>query len=635
MVKEESNLERLQSELDARDSHFGETPRKTLHDIPADVEKNWSEPVKPPPMSPRKTQKKNPLIALFVASVLFFIIASVASGFFFLRGGQPVSGNNIQVEMLGPTTIGGGEELVLQVAFTNKNPVALRAADFIVDFPEGTRSADDVSKNQRQTREQLGVVKSGETVNKTIRAVLFGEEGSQQSVKVTLEYGIESSNAIFFKEQEYGITLSAAPVSLAVTAPKEVVSGQDVSFTVVASSNSPTLLKNLLLKAEYPFGFQFSEGSQKPIASNNVWDLGDLPAGGKRTITIKGTLVGQNTDERFFRFFLGAESEENEKEMGVTYVMKPASLKIAQPFLSAQLSLDGSSAEKAVVKAGKNVRADITWKNNLPSTVLDGEIKIKITGAALDRNSITTERGFFNSNDNTIVWTGSTDSALQSVESGESGRVGFTFSTLGLASGQTFKNPELIFEVSVGGRRVSEIGSPETITSGSKHTLQIATDLLLSSKVTRSTGPFANVGPVPPKVGQETTYTVTWSALSSSNAVEDVVVKTTLPTYVRFMGTVSPAGEKVEYSPVGGTVTWKVGTVEPGSQTSAKKEVSFQVALLPSSSQVKTTPILINEQSISGTDRFTGATVGTTRPLQTTRLSADPAAQFTDGVVVE
>lgn len=635
MVKEESNLDRLQTELDSRDSHFGETPRKTLHDIPADVEKNWYEPTKPAPMSPRKTQKKNPLIALFVASVLFFVIASVASGFFFLRGGQPVSGNNIQVEMLGPTTVGGGEELILQVAFTNRNPVALRAADFIIDFPEGTRSADDLSKNQKQTREQLGIVKSGETVNKTIRAVLFGEEGSQQTIKVTIEYGIESSNAIFFKEQEYAVILSAAPVSLAVSAPKEVVSGQEVSFTVTASSNSSTLLKNLLLKAEYPFGFQFGEGSQKPIASNNVWSLGDLPAGGKRSITIKGTLVGQHTDERFFRFFVGAESEKNEKELGVTYVMKPASLKIAEAFLSAQLSLDGSGAETAVVKSGKNVRADIIWKNNLPSTVLGGEIRVKIVGAALDKNSITPERGFYNSNEDTVIWTGETDSALQSVESGESGRVGFTFSTLGLASGQTFKNPELILEVSVAGRRVSEIGSPETITSGSKHTVQVATDLLLSSKVTRSTGPFLNIGPLPPKVGQETTYTVTWTALSSSNAADDVKVKTTLPTYVRFMGTISPNGEKLEYSPIGGTVTWNVGTVEPGNQTAKKREVSFQVALLPSLSQIGSSPVLLNDQSITGSDRFTSTTVGTTRPLQTTRLSADPAVQFTDGVVME
>jgi hypothetical protein len=446
---------------------------------------------------------------------------------------------------------------------------------------------------------------------------------------------VESSNAILVREQEYAVLLSAAPVSLSVISPKEVISGQDAQFTVQVASNSPTPLKDLMLKAEYPFGFTYSEGNQKPRYGDNVWELGDLAPGGKRSIIVKGKLIGQDADEKFFRFYVGSRSEKNDKELGVTYIVKPVSLVLSEPFLSATLAINGSKSNTTVVQTGRTVRGDVEWKNNLNSTILDGEIRIKFTGQSLDRQSVATEGGFFNSSDNTLIWSSETDKDLSTIEPGQSGRLGFSFATLGSGVTQSLKNPELALEVSVAGRRVDENGVPEQVKSASKYTLQLATDLLLMSKATRTIGPFTNTGPFPPRAEQETTYTVTWTVSNSSNTADNVIVKTTLPAYVRFTNLVSPSSESVTYSPVGGTVTWDVGTVDAQSTSGKKREVSFQVALKPSISQVGLAPILVNEQTVKGQDRFTSVEVGSSRPQQTTRLTADPSVQFTDGIVVE
>lgn len=636
MQKEESNIEKLQHELDARDVQFGETPRRNLHELPTEVETSWKDgTVSKTLMAPSKKKSGlGPLVTLFVASVLFFIIAVVASVFFLMQGGQVVKSDNVEVQLLGPTTVGAGEEFVLQIAFTNKNPVDMRSADLIVEFPTGTRSATNVAQEQKQVREEIGEVKSGETVNKTVRAVLFGEEGAEQSIRVAIEYAVESSNAILVKEQDYAVLLSAAPVSMSITSPKEVISGQDAQFTVQITSNAPTPLKDLMLRAEYPFGFTYTDGNQQPRYGDNVWELGDIAPGGKRSITVRGRLIGQDSDEKFFRFNVGSRSEKNDKELGVTYVVKPVSLTISEPFLSATLAINGSKSNTSVVQTGKTVRGDVEWKNNLPSTILDGEIRIKFTGQSLDRQSVATEGGFFNSSDNTLVWSSETDRDLSTIEPGQSGRLGFSFATL-QGTTQSLKNPELELEVSVAGRRVDENGVPEQVTSASKYTLQLATDLILLPKVTRTIGPFTNIGPFPPRAEQETTYTVTWTISNSSNTADNVIVKSTLPAYMRFTNLIAPASESVTYSPVGGTVTWDVGSVEAQSGSGKKREVSFQIALKPSISQIGQAPVLINEQTIKGLDRFTGAEVGISRPQQTTRLTADPSVQFTDGTVLE
>lgn len=636
MKKDDSGLEKLQSTLDSRTGELPHAERKVLHDVPNDIPLSWDTKELERPMA-RPTQKKKGgvLGTLFVASLLFFVIAAVASAFFFLKGGQTISAGNIRMDILGPTTIGGGDELVLQLAIGNENPVAMRTTDLVVEFPEGTRAPQNENKELPRLRESLGDIESGEVVNKTVRALLFGEEGTQKTLKISLEYRVDGSNAFFSKEQEYTVTLNASPVSLEVSAPSEATSGQNVTFTVVVTSNSQTPLKNLLLVAEYPFGFTYKTGNQAPKYGDNIWAIGDLPAGGKRTIVFSGQLSGEDGDERFFRYSVGTESKQNEKQLAVAYVVKPVSLKIEKPFLSADLSIDGSSPSTAVIKAGKVVRADIQWSNNLPNQLLDGEIRVKISGAALDRSSVTVDRGFYRSGDNTIVWNGQTDSEFLSIDSGARGRVGFTFNTQGASSGQAIQNPEITLEVSVSGRRVGETGAPENIESSSKQVLRVGTDLLLGTRITRTTGPFSNTGPLPPRAEQETTYTVTWNVINSSNTVENVDVRATLPPYVRFLGTVSPSGEDVTFAPVGGTVVWHIGTLESTPQGSAGKEVSFQIGFTPSITQVGTSPILMNEQSVTGTDQFTNSPVGSNRQALTTRLLSDPGVPVEHGVVVK
>jgi hypothetical protein len=632
-MADDSSLDKLQKGLDSRTAHLAPLQRRRLHDKRMDVPNAWQAP--PPQTGPAKP-KRNFVITVFVAAVLFFVIAVSASVFFFLRGGQVVSSNNIRVELLGPTNIGGGEELVLQIALTNANPVPIRSSDLIVEFPEGTRDAANLSADLPRLRMTIGDLESGETVNKTVRAVLFGEEGAQQNINVKLVYGIDASNAVFTKEHDYSVSLNASPVSLEVGAPLEAISGQEVSFGIQLVSNSSSPLQNLVLQAVYPFGFQFIESTLQPRTNDNtLWDIGDLPPGGKKTITIRGTLTGQDGDERFFRFSTGTLDDANSKNLAIVYVVKPVSLTLQRPFLGAELTFDGEPLETAVVRAGKTVRADINWVNNLPSTVLDGEITVKLTGTAFDRSSVTVEGGHFRSGDDTIVWDGRTLNALKSISAGQKGRLQFTFNTLGLASGQSFKNPQITMDVSVSGRRVNEANVPEAVRSSSQHVVKVATDMLLASRLTRIAGPFTNTGPIPPKADVETTYTVTWNVTNSSNTVDDVRVMASLPTYVRYVGTVSPQSESLTFNSIGGTVVWDIGTLEPTAPGSVGREVSFQIALTPSITQVGDTLILLNEQSVTGTDRFTNVPVGSNRPALNSRLSSEPQFRTSDGVVVQ
>jgi hypothetical protein len=113
-------------------------------------------------------------------------------------------------------------------------------------------------------------------------------------------------------------------------------------------------------------------------------------------------------------------------------------------------------------------------------------------------------------------------------------------------------------------------------------------------------------GPLPPKPGQATRYQVKLSAGGGANNLRNTVVTTSLPTFVEWQNEFSGEG-KVTFNPVSRQLQWEIGDINSGLQ----KELTFALNFLPSTSQINTTPILVNGLTLSATDRFTNTPVTT------------------------
>ena len=587
----------------------------------------WSDQTQEKPVFKEKKKKHRSMLSvLLVASFAFFLVALGISSFFIFGGSNVVSSQNIDISIEGPVTISGGEELSLQIAITNKNNVSIKLADLLIEYPNGTRSATNISDALPRHRETIGTLASGELIQRTVKAILFGSEDTQQNVKVTVEYRIDGSNAIFFTEKVYEVTLVSAPLSLSISNVSEITSGQEVEFDILITSNSNSIIKGALLSVEYPFGFEFISAAPSPSFTNSVWDLGDIQPESNRKIKLRGIIIGENEEERVFRFSSGIKDERDEKEISVAFITSTKSIVVKKSFIEVDLALNGNKSSEYSSALGDNIRADITWTNNMPVSVFDVEIEIKFLGASLNELSISADKGFYNSSTNTLTFSGETNSDLASLNPGESGMARFSFASLGQSSGNVFKNPEILLDISVKGKRVSENQAPQTINSSLSRTVKFISDLLLAPRSVFFVGPFTNTGPVPPKVENETTYTIIWTITNSSNIVDNTIVTATLPSYVRWTGNVSPTSEKISFNPVGGKITWDVGSIKPKSDISStgQKEVAFQVAFLPSLSHIGDMPVLVNEQTITGTDRFSETEISSTKKELTTRLFTDP-----------
>ncbi len=606
-MEKKSALERLAKKLNSRTGDDTALSRAQLSGRTRFSGVGWKEPEVAQSAPKRSSAKRlSWLEFFFVGSVAFFILAGAVAAFLFFSGNNTVSTRNVSITLDGPTSVRAGETLPLQIVITNRNAVPMELTDLVVEFPPGTRSEADVTVELPRIRESLGTIEAGESVNRTIRAVVFGRADTDVSIAVSVEYRVPSSNAIFVSERKFVVPISQSPASITVESLQEVLSGQETALTVTVTSNVAEVLSDLLLVAEYPPGFSFKSATPSALSGSNTWNLGDIEPGGKRTVTIRGVFTGEDGDERVVNLTAGTKNSSAEDEIAAPLATGDVTVKLAKPFVSLALSLDGAITSEKVVERGTPVRGDVRWTNNLPQRVQDVVIEIKLNGAILDRNSVVAQRGFWRSTDNTIVFSKETDGALADVAPGATGVYSFTFETLDAGEG-SFRNPELNLTATVRARRISETNVPESIESTVSARIFVATDLALGSALAH-TG-----GPKPPKADAESTYRVTWQVTNSANAVANASVSAALPSYVRFVeGSASGA---VGYNPVGGVITWTVGDLE-ANQT---RSVTFDVGITPSLSQVAQSPTVVSDQRVYGFDRFTRTPIERSIPALTTQ----------------
>jgi hypothetical protein len=588
-------LERLEARVEGK-AGSEMTKRHPLRAQAESTPHVWKDPM-------ARSQKKSwfwsrfsVLEVLFAASIIFFVGAGTVASLLIFSGNNTVSTRNVDVSVIGPTSVRAGDEVSLQIVITNRNAVPMSLTDMLIEFPQGTRSPRDVSVDLPRIRESIGTIDPGASINRTVKAVMFGTAGVPVEVEVTAEYRVPSSNAVFQSSSTYQATISQSPASIAVETLKEVVSGQPTDVTVTITSNATENLTGMLLVGAYPPGFQFESSNPKPVAGSTVWDLGDINPKGTRTVTIRGTFTGEDGDDRVLHFTTGTKKKTDPTSIAAPLASSDASLVVAKPFVSVDLALNGRVTEVVTVDRGTLVEVEVRWANNLPVRIQDVEIAVQLAGGILDRGSVRAGQGFYRSADNTVLFNKETDARFSSVEPGQEGVSKFEFRSRDKGSG-TFQSPQIELRATVKGNRSSEGGVISAVTSSDRATLQIATDLALSQTLGRLSGPL------PLKVDTETQYTVTWQLQNTANAIADTAVTAVLPPYVAWKG--SGTSPDVTYNENGRTVTWTVGDMTAG----ASKSASFQLAVTPSLTQVNNVPVILGDIRVTAFDRFIRASV--------------------------
>jgi len=138
-------------------------------------------------------------------------------------------------------------------------------------------------------------------------------------------------------------------------------------------------------------------------------------------------------------------------------------------------------------------------------------------------------------------------------------------------------------------------------------------------------------GPLPPAVGETTTYRVYWTINNSVHNLENIKVTATLPPHVDWFNQTDSDLGSFSYESSSKTITWNITNI---STDVAKISANFAISATPDIDDIGSFIKMISSSSLSAKDSETGETLTDSVDSLSTDLEADEFATG-KGAVVE
>lgn len=638
-IRSQKQIEEMRARLYARSAVSNQSARPALSDTPIEVAHDWQTPhptrpqvedvrqgvttLAPVPISTPASDISEEVTSAvpkrsyrwFIVGMTFllFTLMAGASATYLFLGGNQISANNIGISLSVPSTIGGGEVLPLQFGITNQNSVPIESVVLIVNYPPGTQSAEDTPRRLTEERLTIEPLGSGEVRNIPVRAVLFGEENQEQIITATLEYRIANSNGLFYKEIPPSIVrINSSPLVLTSSAIERVASGQQVTITVTARSNASNPLTNVLITGEFPAGFTVTESSLAPISGKNVWLIETIPPEGEVEFTVSGLVEGLTDSSMRTRFVSGLSQPNDRLNIISTLAIANTDFLIERPFIRVVPLTEGQSGTEVVLPPGEVANMQVIIENTLAETIYDLRVEVVPKGNVISETSFQSAGGFYDSNTKSIRWEVANNGKFSVLKPGDKRTISFSVIPNGTRLQAAFT-----YDITVFARRVVENQSIEQLVGEAAGGARYSTAASLGSQVERSSL-FADSGPIPPEVGEVTTYTATLVVMAEENGITDARVTTSLPAEVTWLDQVRGDG-RIVFNTVSKQLEWVVGDVAGNGRA----QISFQVSVLPSLSQVGKSIQLVRTQTLQARDSYTNVQLRSSASTLTTELSTE------------
>jgi len=518
----------------------------------------------------------------------------------------------LEVEILAPNEVELAKEVEYTVRYKNIGNIRLEEARIIFEYPKNSL----VESGKLRVEKSLDDIYPGEERTVAFRARLLGKEGGTKTAKTWLSFQPQNIKSRYESATTHTTTLTFVPLTFEIDLPSKIESGKEFRLRLNYFSNTNYPLLNLRAKIEYPPGFEFLESSPGGIGDSE-WEIGLLNKTEGGRIEILGRISGAVREKKIFRATFGSWQE------GEFVLLKEAvqGIELIRPFLYITQRINGNP--KYVASSGDLLHYEIFFRNLGEEPQLDLFLVVRLEGKAFDFQTLRSDQGKFEPGDNSLIWDSRDIPQLRFLDSQEERKVEFWIELKeewGI-SGPEDKEPVIINKVFLGQAR-------------EEFKTKVNSKLVILQKGYFEDEVFGNSGPLPPQVGQTTTYTIFWQVKNFFNDVKNVKVKSVLPSWVRLTGEIFPKGASLTFDSQSREIIWEIGDLEMGKGVlNEVLTIAFQVAFTPSSSLKGQTPTLVGSSTITAQDLWTEAEIEDTAKVLDTTLPDDQTVTEQQSIV--
>ena len=544
---------------------------------------------------------------------------------FFGRSG--FSGSDVTISIEGPESFKAQEKVEFEIKISNQSKFEVESSELFITLPDFL--AFDTGEGRERRIDLANIEARQETFE---RITVFAEETEVTgTIRARIEYTPKNLQGKFEKTAHFDIAVASLPLTVIFDVPKKVVSGQTLrgSFHFVAEHELESL--PLIVKIVPPEGFLIADAAPGPDEAPATWIFEKVEPKETYEVEFEGIISGEKSVTKIFKLLFGNTNEDG--LFGAQYSVL-REVQISSSPLQFTQSINGAS--QLVASPGDTLRFRIGYKNTSGVNIEDVRITAELTGDTFDLGTLDVGQGYFSSNTKIITWNKDLLLSLSTLEKEESGAVEFSISLKEDIVPKSYRDKHIV----VKSKAVIDSGKTPLALQGLSlraeniMSVKIRTSLGLSQKAQYYEGPFSNSGPIAPKVGEKTTYTIVWKATNTLNDVADARIEAPLPRHVAFEEKWFPSSNKLLYNSETHSVSWDIGALSAGTGSISPIEtVVFQISLTPTEEMRGKTVELIEAAKVSGQDEFAGEFMEAFAPALDTTLPDDVGIREGDGVV--
>lgn len=581
-----------------------------------------------------KAKKKTFFLVRWFRKLLILLLIFAAAYFaYFYLFARNTDLNALELKVKAPEKVLAGEEFSYIIEYHNPTQFTLSRLHLEMQYPANFifagASVNPQSGNYGWDLPDLTPGGNGEL---TITGQLVSLPDSVNVVSVRLSFTPQNYSSQFKKEASASTIMAGPGFQVDLSGSDTAFLGQDNDLSLVFSDVKDNRLGDFNISFSLPAETEawVATTTEATSTSQDAKKLSITKTGGA-SWQVSGLSQESGRQEALLKYKIKVASAdmaisvrlEKKGNDGQSYIFWEKVLRpeIIKSDLNLTLFLNGSKTDSAV-NFGQTLNYTLTFNNKGDHVFKDVVIMAALDGDFLNWKSLRNEKGGELRNSNTLIWTKDEMPELAEVKPGDSGEVNFSLAL------KTYQESDLGKKLSVTSYGQYAVDNKTISGDGNKSNIivsRINSDLSLNEQIRYFDDDNTPVGsgPLPPKVGEKSSFRVYWVTKNNLHELADARVVFSLPAYVDWDGKSSTNVGNLSYDPTSRQVVWGIGRL-PVSVYRA--DAQFNISITPAEADRDKILVLSPGSVITATDMETKETITKKTEAKTTKLEDDDIA---------
>jgi uncharacterized repeat protein (TIGR01451 family) len=561
------------------------------------------------------------------------IIALVAwGGFLFWSEMLTTEQKTITATIDGPESVRAGEPVFYDIYFENTGDVSIAALEMELNTPDSFHVTERLPQAGEDNVWTLGNLSPGSDGKVSVEGVFRSEIPSSESLQAFFTYRPANVSSDFQSVASKTVGVEESVIQTTVDGPDKTVPGDQVEYIIQIQNNGSAALDNMHVTTSLPEDFNISTLTPEPMEPDVTrWTVASLDVGAIETITIDGQYT--SSAEGAQQISAKTDFLENDGALANNQSSDDVITDILGGNFAFNLIVDGSSEEQTA-KIGETLRTSINYANDGDEVIEDVRLQIDMTSEddktiPIDWENAQLDRGVRDGD--TISWGPEEIEDFIRLEPETSGVIDLTLPLIDDLN-PTEYGDDFTMNLSAQTGQIGSVASERTIET-TPIAININSDMSADARVAyydENDEPIGS-GPIPPTVGETTTYRIKWQIENSLHPLENITMSTNLPPDVNWTGTTSSDIGNVAFDETTRLVTWQIDSLPTDINNVA---TSYDVTITPEESDVGAFFKLTNATSIEAIDTVTEDRLSQALDVLTTDIEEGEQTEGT-GVVAE